>query len=126
MNYIKPAVLSSADLAEGIYTASGASTCYTTTAKIHQRPQTGRGDYRIQVNARHHGDHTKEEQKLIIKFNQPVVYKWSNGQIAGGDGTDTLTIALHYHQNPNDNIGFGDLIVESFSGLIILSAEVYD
>lgn len=125
MNYEKPAIIPSNDLAEGIYAASG-SNCYTTTAKIHQRPQTGRGDYRIQVDARHHGDHIKEEQKLVISFNQPVAYKWGGSCIISGDNTPTLTIQLKYHQNPNDNIGFGDLIVEANAGLVIDSAEVYD
>jgi len=64
--YMKPVLLTSDELAEGVYLASGdGSGCYTTTAYIHQTPQTGRGDYRIQVNAVHNADHTKEAQQLI-------------------------------------------------------------
>ena len=125
MKYTKPIIVSSVDMAEGIYADSG-STCYTTTAKIHQVPEIGRGDYRIQVDARHHGDHTKEKQRLIITFNQAVIYKWGGSCLISGDNTPTLEIQLQYHQNPNDNIGFGDLIVESDPGLSIFSADVYD
>ena len=43
--YMKPVLLTSDELAEGVYLASGdGSGCYTTTAYIHQTPQTGRGD----------------------------------------------------------------------------------
>ena len=31
-----------------------------------------------------------------------------------------------YHQNPNDNIGFGDLVVKSDPGLAISSVSVTD
>lgn len=79
--YMKPVLFTSDELAEGVYLASGdGSGCYTTTAYIHQTPQTGRGDYRIQVNAVHNADHTKEAQQLNISFNQPVTY------VSGGRG----------------------------------------
>lgn len=47
-DYKKPVVVGCDDVAEGVYAASG---CYTVTTNIHQRPEFGRGDYRIQVNA---------------------------------------------------------------------------
>ena len=59
--YAKPVVTVDNGLAEGVYAASGAG-CYTASAKIHQRPQTGRGDYRIQVDGQHKADHTREAQ----------------------------------------------------------------
>lgn len=74
--YSKPVVSVDNGLAEGVYAASGAG-CYTATANIHQTPQIGRGDYRIQVNGQHHSDHTKEAQTLTISFNQPVTYSSS-------------------------------------------------
>lgn len=54
-DYKKPVVVGCDDVAEGVYAASG---CYTVTTNIHQRPEFGRGDYRIQVNARHDTSHT--------------------------------------------------------------------
>ena len=40
--YMKPVLFTSDELAEGVYLASGdGSGCYTTTAYIHQTPQTG-------------------------------------------------------------------------------------
>ena len=122
-NYKKPVISIDNGLAEGVYAASG---CYSTNAYIHQTPQTGRGDYRIQVNAKHSSDHTKESQILTISFNQNVTYVSGGAGLASGNGTTTLIINLGYHQNPNDNIDFGDLVVTSDAGLSITSASISD
>ncbi len=121
--YRKPVIMTTEDMAEGVYLASG---CYTATANIHQRPETGRGDYRIQVNGQHKADHTKDTQLLTITFNQPVTYGSSNGSLQSGDGTTTLTIQYHYHQNPSDNIGLGDLVVQADPGLEVISVKITD
>ena len=75
--------------------AASSNSCYTANAWIHQTPQTGRGDYRIQVNGQHKADHTKESQVLTISFNQPVVYKSCNG-IYTVDNSVTIRIATLY------------------------------
>ncbi len=124
----KPMILTNEDMAEGIYAASGDG-CYTTTAYIHQKPETGRGDYRIQVDAKHHADHTKDVQWLHISFNKPVVYVSCNAngaQLESGNGSTTLVIRMTYHQNPTDNIGFGDLIVTADAGLAITGQYTVD
>ena len=128
--YEKPVALANEELMEGVYMTSGdtiGSDCYTVTAHIHQPPETGREDYRIQVDAvhaaKHHGDH----QTLVISFNQPVQFSYCNGNgatLAGGDGTSTLRIDFTYHQNQNDNIGLGDLVVTSNDGLAITGAQM--
>ena len=123
--YAKPVVTVDNGLAEGVYAASGAG-CYTASAYIHQTPQTGRGDYRIQVNGQHKADHTKEAQVLTISFNQNVTYVSSNGGLISGDGTPTLNIKFSYHQNPNDSIGLGDLCVISDAGLAITGVSITD
>lgn len=123
--YTKPVIKLDSGLAEGIYAASGTG-CYTTTAYIHQTPQTGRGDYRIQVNGKHNSDHTKESQVLTISFNQNVTYVSGGTGLISGDGTSTLKINLGYHQNPTDNIGFGDLVVTSDTGLAITAVSITD
>ena len=125
VKYSKPMVTVDQGLAEGVYAASGTG-CYTVTAKIHQTPQTGRGDYRIQVNGHHNADHTKESQVLTISFNQNVTYVSGGAGLSSGDGTPTLTIRLSYHQNPTDNIGFGDLVVTSDAGLSITGVSISD
>ena len=122
--YNKPVIITNSDLAEGVYAASGG--CYTATAYIHQTPENGRGDYRIQVNGKHQADHTKETQWLHISFNQPVTYSGSQGTLESGDGTSSLTIRYAYHQNPTDNIGLGDLIVVSDPGLAVTSVSITD
>lgn len=125
-NYKKPVISIDNGLAEGVYAASG---CYTTSSSIHQRPETGRGDYHIQIDGIHHADHTKNAQTLKVTFNQPVTYVSCNANGASylsGNGTNTISISLGYHQNPTDNIGFGDLVVTSESGLEIVSAVISD
>lgn len=121
--YMKPMLVTSDELAEGVYLASG---CYTASAYIHQTPQDGRGDYRIQVNGKHEADHTKESQQLNISFNQPVTYVSGGTGCTSGDGTSSLYVSLGYHQNPTDNIGFGDLVVTSEPGLSITGVSITD
>ena len=126
--YAKPVVSVDNGMAEGVYAASGAG-CYSASAYIHQTPQTGRGDYRIQVDGDHHADHTKTAQILTISFNQPVTYKYCNGNgasLASGNGSTTLVINLGYYQNPTDHIGIGDFVVESESGLAITGVSITD
>lgn len=125
-NYERPIVLANEDIAEGVYAASGTDggDCYTVSAYIHQVPETGRGDFRIQVNGVHAaGDgHHSGAQVLTLYFNQAVTYKGSNGGLAGGDGTSSISISYGYHNNANDNIGLGDVIVESDAGLSVTGA----
>lgn len=122
-NCVKPVVSLDEGMAEGVYAASG---CYTVTTNIHQKPETGRGDYRIQVNGVHAADHTKEAQTLTITFNQEVTYSSSNGTLVGSNTGTTISIGYTYHQNPNDNIGLGDLVVVSDPGLEVVSAKITD
>lgn len=121
--YVKPVVFLDEGMAEGVYAASG---CYTVTTNIHQKPETGRGDYRIQVDGVHAADHTREAQTLTITFNQEVTYSSSNGTLVGSETGTTISIGYTYHQNPNDNIGLGDLVVVSNPGLEVVSAKITD
>lgn len=124
-SYESPVVTENMELAEGVYMASGED-CYSATARIHQKPETGRGDYRIQVNGKHKAEHTKEKQILHIHFNMPVSYISSGGNLIKGDGTSILHIQYFYHQNPNDNIGLGDLIVQANTGLSVTKVYITD
>lgn len=127
MKYEKPIVLVNEELAEGVYAASGAAAgedCYSVSARIHQTPETGRGDYRIQVDGVHAaGDgHHSGEQILVLSFNQAVEYQSSNGDLDGGDNTASISIKYNYHNNGNDNIGLGDVVVTSDAGLAVTGA----
>ncbi len=125
MAYVKPMILDSDEIAEGVFMASGSSpACYSVGAYIHQAPEEGRDDYRIQLDAHHNADHGNSKQVLTISFNQPVTYCWSGGSLIGGDGTNTLQIAYYYYQNPVDNIGLGELVVKSGEGLTITFVSV--
>lgn len=123
--YSKPMVIVDQGLAEGVYAASGAG-CYKASADIHQKPDIGRGDYRIQVNGKHDADHTREAQVLTISFNQNVTYVSGGAGVIDGNGTPTLRVKLGYHQNPSDNIGLGDLVVTSDAGLAITGVSITD
>lgn len=125
-NYEKPIILANEEIAEGVYAASGTGAgdggdCYDVDAYIHQTPETGRGDFRIQVNGRHAaGDnHHSGQQTLLLFFNQPVTYKSSNGTLADGDGSECISIDYSYHNNAYDNIGLGDVVVEADAGLAV-------
>lgn len=125
--YVKPQVLENDELFEGVYAASGSQPdCYTVTTNIHQRPETGRGDYRIQVNGTHAAldGHHSGEQHLIITFNKPVTYSGSNGSLVAGNGTNTLDIRFRYHNNGGDSIGMGDVIVVADAGLAVTKAII--
>lgn len=127
--YESPMLFTNEELSEGVYLASGdalAGGCYTASATIHQTPQAGRGDYRIQVNGQHNADHTREAQTLTISFNLPVTYSSSGGTYVSGSGTQTLVINYGYHQNPTDNIGLGDLVVTADAGLAVTSVSITD
>ena len=122
--YVKPIAVVNSNLAEGVYAASG---CYTATAHIHQTPDGGgSGVYRIQVDGKHDADHTKDAQTLTITFNHDVTYKSSNGTLASAETGTTLVINYTYHQNPQDNIGLGDLVVTSGAGLVINDVKISD
>ena len=123
--YIGPNCKPINELAEGIYMASGES-CYAVTAKIHQKPETGRGDYRIKIEGKHIANHTKDTQVLHIYFNLPVEYKESSGRLLQGDGSNSLHIQYHYHQNPTDHLSLGDLAVRAEPGLSITKASITD
>lgn len=130
--YERPVAIANDELVEGVYMASGdsasGSACYTATAHIHQTPETGRGDYRIQCDAKHAATdgHMCENQRLVISFNIPVQYIGSQGTLEGGDGTTTLKIAYKYHNNGYDNIGLGDVIVTADAGLSITNVKMVD
>lgn len=128
--YKKPVALANEELMEGVYMTSGDTTgsdCYTVTANITQKPETGRDNYCIQVDAHHKAEHGSDTQWLIISFNQPVNFDYCNAQgaqLESGNGTSTLRIKLTYHNNPTDNIGFGDLYVTSNAGLAITGCQM--
>lgn len=131
-SYESPIVTNNMELAEGVYMASGDGDgdCYTVTARIHQKPETGREDYRIQVDGSHAATdgHHAGHQRLILTFNMPVNYSSSQGSLYKGDGTNKIQIDYHYHNNANDHIGLGDVVVtaESKTGLEITHAELKD
>lgn len=103
------------------------SPCYTCTARINQRPETGRNDYRIQIDAHHNGNHMCDEQHLTVVFTAPVTFVncSNNNGLMGPNNSPTITVRLRYHNNQNDHIGMGDFTVQSqYPNVEIVSAYV--
>lgn len=127
-NYVRPVALVNEELAEGVYAASG--DCYTFTANIHQTPQDGRGDYRIQLNGVHDAadGHHSNSCRVEIDFNIPIQYVSSGAGAYYGDGTTRLVLDYNnsggnYHNNARDNIGLGDLVVTADLGLAVVDVK---
>ena len=121
--YKKPTIKINDEYSEGVYAASG---CYQVSAVVHQVQQVGRTDYRIHIQGKHVADHTTDKQTLTILFNMPVVYKSSSGILITPSIGTTISISYNYRQNPTDNIGLSDLIVEADQGLQIVSVSISD
>lgn len=127
MKYEKPVVLANEELAEGVYAASG-SDCYTTTAYIVQKPELGRGNYSLQVDAHHDtasNPHHGTGQVLTLNFNLPVEFVSADGSLVSGNGTTTIKISYTYHVNQGpENHGLGNIYVIADQGLEVVSASL--
>ena len=135
-NYSKPLVLANEELAEGVYAASGeqvggsgltSSDCWRVEAAIHQVPETGRGDYRLQVDAWHTnpGKH-RSSAVVTIVFNQTVTVTNPGNNAFTVSGTGTV-IKVGFDvttYNPNEHRGWGDLYVTSDAGLKIVDVGI--
>jgi len=66
--------------------------------------------------------HHSSKQKFVITFNQLVLYVSNNAANVMSSGTNMLILEYNYHHNNNsENIGLGNIYVESDSGLNILN-----
>ena len=87
--------------------------CYKCETEIIQRPEIGRDDYIIKINAQHKAEHSCDEQILLITFNYPVNFiNCSNGKLISSNNTTRIRVKLTYHNNPNDKIEIGDFNVK--------------
>ena len=65
--------------------------------------------------------HHSSKQQFVITFNQLVLYVSNNAANVMSSGTNTLTLEYNNHNNNSENIGLGNIYVESDSGLNILN-----
>lgn len=121
-NYERPVVLLNEELAEGVYAGSG--DCYTFNIKKVQSPEQGRNNYKFQIDGTHAATdgHHSTMRHVVVEFNQPVEYVSSLAEQVSGSGTCVLTLEYYkgngsYHNNANEYIGLGDLVVVSGEGL---------
>ena len=101
--------------------------CYTCNAEIIQKPEIGKDDYTIKINAKHHGDHPCEKQALSMTFNYPVIFiGCSYGKIISANNTTRIKVILTYHNNPNDSIEIDYFIKCAHHDLEIVSCTIND
>lgn len=65
--------------------------------------------------------HHSSKQQFVITFNQLVLYVSNNAANVMSSGTNMLTLEYNNHNNNSENIGLGNIYVESDSGLNILN-----
>ena len=120
-NYEKPMILNMGTY-EGVYAASGDGDCWVVEAYIHQWPETGREDYRIQTNGYHDNtDNHYSNIQITYHFNQVVTFSFCNGGTLVGSATGT-TITIERNigtKNAHENLGLGDVVVTSDAGLVL-------
>ena len=87
--------------------------CYKCKAEIIQRPEIGNDDYTIKIKAEHKGNHSCDEQILLMIFNYPVNFiKCSNGNLISSNNTSRIRVKLSFHNNQNDRIEIGDFSIK--------------
>ena len=121
-DYMKPVVLMNEELSEGVYAASGDGDCWSVTAYIHQTPETGRDDYRIQTDGYHDNtDNHFSNIHITYHFNQTVTFSFCNGGSLVGSATGTsITIERNIGtKNAHESLGLGDVVVTSGPGLVL-------
>lgn len=133
-NYEKPVVFLNEEFAEGVYAASGVvggvtdSNCWTVTAYIHQTQETGRHDYRIQIDAFHANPAPTHSSSAVVTivFNKSVVVSsYGSGSDYGqGSGTAVKVKIGPGTSNSNESVGLGDFYVTADEGLQIISVGI--
>lgn len=110
------------ELAEGIYMSSGGISA-SAHVSIHQRPETGRWDFRCQANVDQFSIDKADDYyvHLIVTFSHPVnVLGTGSGFQIVSDGPGSYTVELCMKRrinNSGENIGFGDLQVMTENNL---------
>ena len=102
--------------------------CYTCKSEIIKRPEIGKDEFTIKINAQHNGDHSCEEQIISLVFNYPVNFIGCyNGNLISSNNTTRIKIKLTYHNSPNDNISINDFKVKCpYNDLEIVECSIKD
>ena len=101
--------------------------CYTYKAEIIQKPEIGKDDFRIKINAQHNGDHPCEKQLLLLTFNFPVNFiSCTYGKLISANNTTRIRVILTYHNNPKDKIEIDYFLKCSHQDLEIVNCSIND
>lgn len=132
-NYVKPIVIPTNGLCEGIYMASGSNGCLSITADIEYTPdmQFSGGRYSIRLTAHHSGDHFSYRQRATITFNKSVeFYEQQGGGVCAGRSVGNVLVIewdlSGYGIGPGEQHGYGYLKVNADLGLEVLSVSAED
>lgn len=133
-DYVKPTIIHTNGLNEGVYMASGDSgNCLQITANIEYTPdmQFSGGHYNIRLQGTHNPDHYSYRQRATITFNQNVSFyeQQGGGSCVGSQSGTVLVIEWDlsdYGIGPNETHGYGMLRVDSDPGLQVISVVAED
>lgn len=129
--YLRPEILEISDMAEGVYLASGSTdaSCWNVEANINKTPSGGSGEYTIHLSGQHNSDHSSTGYTFEIEFNQNVEFvSCDDSPSASLLPTTRLKLAFNVSKvhNHNSNTGNLKLVVNSESGLSILSQKAVE
>ena len=115
--YEKPTVLVNANIAEGVYMASGCLKAYISNESY----EGGMGNkYRFQVSYVHETtDHSNSAQTIVVKLNASANVVDGDAQqfLRSGNGTDTLTFVRNSSMNNSGaDQGSFNVVVQRVSG----------
>lgn len=95
-NYEKPIVLTTEELAEGIYAASGvdANTCWTIIDVRSTQDDNGNGEHVFEVEIEHTTEvqHISMESTTVLTFNNNVTAARTEGNCTASYSGNTVTI----------------------------------
>lgn len=133
-DYVKPTIIHTNGLNEGVYMASGDSTdCLKILADIEYTPDMkfSGGHYSIRLTGPHNGEHYSYRQRATITFNQNVSFyeQQGGGHCVGSQSGTVLVIEWDlsgYGIGPHETQGYGYLKVDSDPGLQVISVVAED
>lgn len=133
-DYVKPTIIRTNGLNEGVYMASGdPGSCLQITAAIEYTPdmEFSGGHYSIRLTGDHNADHYSYRQRATITFNQNVNFiEQQGGGICVGSQSGTVLViewdSSNYGLAPHDGPGYGYLKVDSDPGLQVISVVAED
>ncbi|MBE6996907.1 MAG: hypothetical protein E7427_01915 [Ruminococcaceae bacterium] len=107
--YSKPIVLTHSDMAEGVYAASGAATCWSGSCPSVQNWNGSHNVFEVRISHSADVQHISNAVTITIQFNSPLtdVYAENGWSCTANGSTVTVTRPSHANAyNSGDNVTF--------------------